>query len=375
MSPARPEPAPVAKILGWPEATPAGGPVAELPAKPLGGLKDGTGEELLAELVGRPKSERISLLRSDRRLQTSAVLRSLIERSLEQAILDPGLEEDLARLALDLARILTGSAAALPLEDLRACAWASVGNARRLRFDFTGADEAFEKAFSHLRRGAAEPESRALVLRLLASLRGDQRRLVDALRLLEQALDLLEEAGDIPGTVLLLVKISALYEQGGRPEPALEALRKALERFDSNSEDFRLLLHLKHNLATNLAGAGRFAEAAETLAGIGDLYNRFPDPWTRNRRTWLEARISRGMGDPGRAESLFLAARQGFFAQGSAYDAALVSLELASLYTEQGKTADVTRIAVEIFPIFSSQRIDREARATLALLDLTPTPV
>ncbi|HSK81365.1 MAG TPA: tetratricopeptide repeat protein [Thermoanaerobaculia bacterium] len=364
----------MAKILGWPEAAPAGGPVAELPAKPLG-LEDGTSEELLAELVDRPRSERISLLRSDRRLQTSAVLRSLIERSLEQAILDPVLEEDLARLALDLARIVAAEGSAPPpLEDLQARAWASVGNARRLRFDFTGADEAFEKAFSYLRRGAAEPESRALVLHLLASLRRDQRRFDDALRLLEQAMGLLEEAGDVPGTVLLLNKISTLYELSGRPEQALEPLRKALERFDPESEDFRLLLCLKHNLATNLAGAGHFAEAAETLAGIGDLYNRFPDLWTRNRRTWLEARISRGLGDPALAESLFLAVRQGFFAQGSAYDAALVSLELASLYAEQGKTVDVTRIAAEIFPVFSSQRIDQEARATLALLDLTPLP-
>ncbi|HET9225100.1 MAG TPA: hypothetical protein VFR31_00415, partial [Thermoanaerobaculia bacterium] len=45
-----------------------------------------------------------------------------------------------------------------------------------------------------------------------------------------------------------------------------------------------------------------------------------------------------------------------------------VSLELASLYAEQGRTEDLKRLAKEMLPIFSSLQIHREALAALAFL-------
>ena len=68
------------------------------------------------------------------------------------------------------------------------------------------------------------------------------------------------------------------------------------------------------------------------------------------------------------AESLFLAARDGFVAEGVPYDTALVSLEFAILYAEQGRMADLKRLAAEMVPIFSSLHIHREALAALAYL-------
>jgi len=76
----------------------------------------------------------------------------------------------------------------------------------------------------------------------------------------------------------------------------------------------------------------------------------------------------RGLGQPGQAESLFLAVRDGFIAEGIPYDTALVSLELATLYAEQGRTADLKRLAGEMVPIFSSLHIHREALAALAFV-------
>jgi hypothetical protein len=45
---------------------------------------------------------------------------------------------------------------------------------------------------------------------------------------------------------------------------------------------------------------------------------------------------------------------------------ALVSLELAHLYAEQGRTEDLKRISAEMLPIFASRNIHREALAALA---------
>jgi hypothetical protein len=98
------------------------------------------------------------------------------------------------------------------------------------------------------------------------------------------------------------------------------------------------------------------------------LYRDFTDAWTQNRRKWVKGKIVRGLGQSNQAESLFLAARDGFVAEGIPYDTALVSLELATLYAEQGRTADLKRLAEEMLPIFSSLHIHREALAALAFL-------
>jgi hypothetical protein len=82
----------------------------------------------------------------------------------------------------------------------------------------------------------------------------------------------------------------------------------------------------------------------------------------------VKGKISRGLGQADQAESLFLAARDGFVGEGIPYDTALVSLELATLYAEQGRTADLKRLAEEMVPIFSSLSIHREALAALAYL-------
>jgi hypothetical protein len=82
----------------------------------------------------------------------------------------------------------------------------------------------------------------------------------------------------------------------------------------------------------------------------------------------VKGKIARGLGQPEQAESLFLAARDGFVGEGIPYDTALVSLELATLYAERGRTADLKRLAEEMVPIFSSLNIHREALAALAYL-------
>ncbi|HSS48871.1 MAG TPA: hypothetical protein VLX28_07990, partial [Thermoanaerobaculia bacterium] len=94
----------------------------------------------------------------------------------------------------------------------------------------------------------------------------------------------------------------------------------------------------------------------------------FPDAWSQNRRNWVKGKISYGLGQVEPAESLFLSARDGFIHEGIPYDTALVSLELAVLYTEQGRMADLKRLAAEMVPIFSSLHIHREALAALAYL-------
>ncbi|MFL6294201.1 MAG: hypothetical protein ACJ759_25175, partial [Thermoanaerobaculia bacterium] len=51
----------------------------------------------------------------------------------------------------------------------------------------------------------------------------------------------------------------------------------------------------------------------------------------------------------------------------SAYDVALVSLDLAGLYTEQGRTMELKQLAGEMVPIFASLQVQRETLAAFTL--------
>jgi tetratricopeptide (TPR) repeat protein len=312
--------------------------------------------------------QRDLLLAKGRRFYTWGLFELLIERSMEVGIRDPVGAEELARLALQLSDHLDLAYYGVKLvEDLRARAWAYLGNSRRLRSDFAGATDAFERAEAHVRKGTRDPVERALLLDLKASLRRGQRRFDEALRLLQRATTIFVQYGHHHRAGRSLVNMSVVHHYQGHPEGGIPLLYRSLELINPEQEP-RLLLCARHNLVDYLAACGRFNEAQEMYRQTRPLYRDFTDAWTQNRRKWVKGKIVRGLGQAGQAESLFLAARDGFIAEGIPYDTALVSLELATLYAEQGRTADLKRLATEMVPIFSSLHIHREALAALAFL-------
>ncbi len=111
---------------------------------------------------------------------------------------------------------------------------------------------------------------------------------------------------------------------------------------------------------------GHSPEAQRLYRETRHLYRSFNEPWVQNRRKWVRGKIARGLGQTGQAEIQLTAARDGFLAEGIPYDTALVSLELAHLYAEQGRAEDLKRISAEMLPIFASRHIHREALAALA---------
>lgn len=81
----------------------------------------------------------------------------------------------------------------------------------------------------------------------------------------------------------------------------------------------------------------------------------------------LSARIAAGCGRAEEAEEGFEQARRKFFAQKPrlVLDYAQVSMDLALLLLEQGRTAEAGTLANQMKWIFSSQGIEREALAAL----------
>ena len=320
---------------------------------------------LFVELVRQPVEQRSPLLSSSR-FHTWGLFELLIERSLEAGINCPARGEELGLLALSLSAHLDAAFYGETLiEDLRARSWAYVGNARRLRSDFQAADEAFLVAYEHLHRGTQDPLERAILLDLEASLRRGQRQFEQAFKLLQRAVAIFLQSGQRHRAGRSLVNLSTTYHYAGEPEKGIPILFQAIELIDPEQEP-RLQLCALHNLITELTVAGRFLEAQKLYRDTRPLYRSFPDACSQNRRKWVKGKISQGLGQAELAESLFLAARDGFIREDIPYDAALVSLDLAALYAQQRRMADLKRFASEMLPIFSSLDIHREALAALA---------
>jgi tetratricopeptide (TPR) repeat protein len=319
---------------------------------------------LLTELLEHPDGRRQWIVRNHPRFQTWGLFELLLKRSHELNFQDPAAGEGLALLALEITEQLEGFGEER-LEDFRARSWASVANARRVRSDLRGSEEAFAIAFSHLSRGAGEPMERAVLLDLKASLLRAQRRFPEAIRLLNRAIRIFRQLGESHRAGRSLINMSIVHRYAGEPGKAIPLLYQALELIDASREP-RLLLVAWNNLVDDLADGEQFMEAQKLLTKARPLYRQFPHPWFQNRRRWVEGRIARGLGQHQDAEALLLRARDGFLAEDAAYDTALVSLELAALYARQDRTAEVKRIAEEMMPIFSSRQIHREALAALA---------
>jgi tetratricopeptide (TPR) repeat protein len=319
-------------------------------------------------MMGLPPARRRLLIRNSPKFQTWGLCELLLERCRETAIQNPTGAEELAVFALEVStRLGTTSYRAGLIQDLQARAWSYLGNALRVRSEFRDSEAAFQKAEVFLRKGSRDPVERAIFLDLKASLRRAQRRFDEALGLLRRAVEIFLRAGHRHLAGRSLVTMDTIHCYAGRPERGIPLLYQAIKLIDSDRAP-RLQLCAQHNLIHDLAETGRFTEAQKLYRETCSLYRDFPDSWTQNRRKWVKGKISFGFGRIAQAERLLLAARDGFIEDGIPYDAALVSLELAILYTREGRTDDLKRLAREIFPIFSSLQIHREALAALSFL-------
>jgi tetratricopeptide (TPR) repeat protein len=310
-----------------------------------------------------PFAERERRLREDARFQTWGLFELLVTRSQELGIPNPA--EAMARLAIGLSEHLDSRRyPAHLIADMRARAWGYLANSLRIRSDLRGAEAAFETACSHLASGTGDRLELGILLDLQASLLRAQRDFPGAIGLLNQAIELFSLSGDPHRAGRSMVNLATVHEHAMQFEQAIPILHQAIEKIDPE-RDPRLLLCARHNLITYLADLGRSQEARRIYRDTRPLYRSFAEPWVQNRRKWMRAKIARDLGHTAHAETLYLLARDGFVAEGIPYDTALVSLELASLYAEQGRTAELKRLAEEMLPIFTSQRIHREALAAL----------
>ena len=324
---------------------------------------------LADELLSRTPRERQELARMGRprsKFQTFAVCERLIERSFQEGFKDPARSVEVAELAIRLADGLdAGYYGHTVVHDLKARAWAYLGNARRISSDLTGAEQALAHAGALAELGSADPLEEARILDFKASLLSDQGRFERAVDLLDAVIDIYEEIRDPHRKGRALISQALFLSYAGRPERTVERIRQGLDLIDGEEEP-RLVLMARHNLAWALNDCGRSAEALRQLESFRHAYGEFPDPWTALRLAWLEGRIAAGLGKLEEAGRLLRQVRERFVGQALGYDASMVTLDLAALYLREGRTAEVRQLAAEMLPIFLSQDVHRQALAALA---------
>jgi tetratricopeptide (TPR) repeat protein len=253
------------------------------------------------------------------------------------------------------------------MEDLQARTWRQYGNALRVAGQLREAEEAFEVAYDHLKRGTGDPILKALHAEHVAPLYYIQRRYSDAISKTSEAAAIYRELGEVQALARTIVTeaIACLYS--GDPEGAIRRLNQALPMID-HEEDPHLLLAACHNLVCCYVNLDRPESALALYLESKDLYQEFSDPLIRLRYSWQEGALLRDLGQLRTAENTLQHTRAGFLEKGLTVEAAEVSLDLAAVYVKLKAFDDLKETVSATAVIFRALGMDRDALASLLQL-------
>lgn len=321
----------------------------------------------LRELLRLTPEERLRRIhRASNRFRGVTLARLILDEAKRHMPAKPQTVHELAEAA---EAVLLRTPDAPGLYDLFARAVAYRANAKRAQGDLLAAGDILRHARGLIRnKGATDPLVFAEVDWIEGALLRDQRQLKEAEELLVRAVNLYGLTGTREEAAQPLITLGLLYYDRGDTQKAIEVTRAAAETMGPKA-DPRFYLCTRHNLTLFLAESGNYQAAAETLREDEKLYRKFPDLWTNLRQTWLKGKIDLGLGALEKAEPRLIEARNGFIAQGIGYDAAMVSLDLALAYLQQGRTENLKELAGEMHQVFAAGDVHREAMAALLLFE------
>jgi tetratricopeptide (TPR) repeat protein len=319
--------------------------------------------QTLLRLPPEKRTERVRRART--RFRSFFLVEALIREGRHQLHDDPRQAEDVLRLGVEvLGRI---AAQGSRHHEFLVRAYAHIANAQRVRGDLRSADESLHTVRSLVRvSGVTDSLVLAELDSLEGSLRRDQRKFRLSETLLQRAALLYSLCEEERLTARTLIKLGYLYSDAFQDEKAIATTQRGLAPLNWD-EDASLVLCGHHNLAWSFCNQGRFDTAQQVVREIQQLYQQFTDPWTVGRFHWLDARIAVGLLRFEEADGAYTAAREGFLDNSYEYDVALVTLDHATLYLQQGRLSDLKALAEGLTVIFSARQLHHEATAALLL--------
>lgn len=319
-------------------------------------------------LLSLPRNRRRDrILRARTHFRSRAFVELLLREALNLASRDTKEAEEVARLAPIALDRIPGANEQLWAYDLKTRSKAYVANAKRARGDLDDADKVFVEVRECLAKSCTnDVDLHAEVNRLEAGLRLDQRRLGDAEQLLDRAVLLHREQRDHKALSRALIIRSDVRRHADDMSGAVEDVRLALE-YLSPEADPHLHLCALGNLALYFCDVGRHAEARQLIEQHRRFYERSIGELHLTGLSWIEGIVARGLGDVETAQGLLNRARLLYISHEHFFNAALVSLDLALLYLEQGRFEELRRVSLLVEPILRSKGLHREATAALLL--------
>lgn len=319
----------------------------------------------LLELPPERRARRVANART--RFRSRSLAELLVAECRRQTPRDPERARQLAELVPLVLAVVPGAAGASWAGALSQSALAWRANALRLLGRLQEADRAFAGVRAALARSAVDNALlHADVCSLEASLRIDQGRLGDARHLLDRSVLLFRQEGDSSEVARVLMKRGIVERREGEAATAIATQREVLALLDPTEESY-LFVSAIGNLALALCDAERFAEAAELIAAHEALYRRHESPRWLVKESVLRGRIAHGLGRAQEAEGLFRDARDRAMEQRDFFSASLASLELATLFLEQGRSRELREVAALLGPVFEAHDLRQEATAALLL--------
>lgn len=321
----------------------------------------------LAELLALSSQDREAAIAANPRFRGYALALYTLERCEKAVPYDPAIARMLARLAGQIAastdpRTCGGADAVV---DLRCLALAMEANALRVSGSLHLAAEVFTQARLLQQHNGSDPEIAARIDCLESSLFRDLRQLDKALALLERAIKRFLRLRETDQAVRALINRANVFIVKGDLEQAARLLQEAA----GLTSDPVISLSIQHNLIGILAQNGRPREAHELLQKNQGLFLQHADPLTTGKRLWLEGLIVRELGeDLEYAAGLLAEAAAHLADHGYAFEAALAGLDLAMVYSLQGETGEVLRIASDLVRLFRVRNLHPEALAALTML-------
>lgn len=324
---------------------------------------------VLAELDALPADERVRRVSAGGRFAAPALIEILINRSHDARYRDADEMLHFANLAKLAAERCSpvGVGNGLRLADLQARAWGQYGNALRVSGKPREAEDAFATAQRYRRAGTGDPQLRAGLLARSTPLAIFQGRFTEAIGMCEEAEEIYRELGESHLLAATMIQKATATLQLGEAESAVRILNQTIPLID-HEEDPHLLLVACHNLVRCFIDLGRPEQALQIYSEIKELYEEFEDPLILLRATWQEGQLLRDLGHLEPAETILLRAHKGYTEKKLAYEAALVSLDLATVYVKRGQVDRLKRTVLETVPIFHSLRVGLETLASLLQL-------
>lgn len=299
---------------------------------------------------------------------TPEVCETLMDRAFELRLSDPAAMLRLAELASQAAQELdTEVYGAESVADLQARAWAEVANAHRVIGDLPLADRMMTLAVDCRSRGTGDPRLLARLSDLGAALAAAQRRFDQAFRLLDISYSIYVKLGDRHSAGRVLIGRGLFAGYTGDPLDGIRYLVHGLNTIDRAREP-KLAFQALHNILLLRVELGEYEEARRSLQQMKPLYARFTDELVDIKLRWVEGKIAAGLGELEDAEEAFAEARDRFDRLGLGYRAALVSLDLVSVWLQQGRTGEIRQLVAELLVTFRAVGVEREAIAGILLL-------